>query len=331
MNFERLDHHLKEYTDHEKMYLLSSHSGQKQIFHPSENHLQLFDFKKTSRFLAVAEHTHDYIEMNYVYSGSIVQVINNKKIQLKKGDLIILDTQVCHSIEAPGENDILLAFRFSKEYFITTFFKDFKTDNPMSNFLIKSLFESQKYKRYLYFNIQQEEELDTVIKLLVSEFLKNNHQSLNILHHYISIIFEKLIQYYEKNIPVGTCTTSEKQTKFRFDVLHYLETHFEEVTLVQIATHFNYSPNYFSNLVRKMFQRNFCQLLKEVRFKNALILLDNTSLSIAEICEQVGFSNQNIFYKLFNEKFQLTPKKYRQQKTLGTLDDFIHENNQFLH
>jgi len=316
MNFERLDHHLKEYTDHEKMYLLSSHSGQKQIFHPLENHLQLFDFKKTSRFLAVAEHTHDYIEMNYVYSGSIIQIINNEKIQLNKGDLIILDTQVSHSIEAPGEKDILLAFRFSKDYFIKTFFKDFKTDNPMSNFLIKSLFESQKYKRYLYFNIQKEGELDTVIKLLVIEFLKNNHQSLNILHHYISIVFEKLIQYYENSISLGTCTKSEKQTKLRFDVLHYMDTHFEEVTLVQIATHFNFSPNYFSNLIRKMFHKNFCQLLQEIRFKNALILLDNTSLSIAEICEQVGFSNQNTFYKLFKETFKLSPKKYRQKNNL---------------
>jgi AraC-like DNA-binding protein/mannose-6-phosphate isomerase-like protein (cupin superfamily) len=321
MNFERLDHYLREYTDHEKDYLLSVHSGQKKIFRPLTNHLQLFDFKKTSRFLAVAEHTHDYIELNYVYSGSIIQIINDEEVQLKKGDLIILDTQVSHSIETPGENDILLAFRFSKEYFITTFFKDFKTDNPMSNFLIKSLFESQKYKRYLYFNIQEEEELETVIKLLVIEFLKQDHQSLNILHHYISIIFEKLIQHYEKNIPLDASSKSEKQTKLRFDILHYLDSHFDEVTLAQIAAHFNYSPNYFSNLVRKMFQKNFCQLLKEVRFKNALILLDNTSLSIAEICEQVGFSNQNIFYKLFNEKFHLTPKKYRQQKNHSTSND----------
>jgi AraC-like DNA-binding protein len=151
----------------------------------------------------------------------------------------------------------------------------------------------------------------------VIEFFKNNHQSLNILHHYISIIFEKLIQYYEKSIPVGTCTKSDKQTKLRFDVLHSLETHFEAVTLVQIAAHFNFSPNYFSSLISKMFHKNFCQLLKEIRFKNALILLDNTSLSIAEICAQVGFSNQNIFYKLFHEKFQLSPKKYRQQNSLG--------------
>ncbi|MGM0125561.1 hypothetical protein IGI37_002960 [Enterococcus sp. AZ194] len=313
MNFDELDHYLRQFTEHEQDYLRIINSGQKNIFRPTENHLQLFDFKKTSRFLAVGEHTHEYIELNYVYSGSITQIINDKKIHLKKGDLIILDTQVSHSIEMPGEDDILLAFRFSKEYFMMTFFKDFKTNNPMSDFLIKSLFESQKYKRYLYFNILEETELTYVTKLLVIEFLKDSQQSLNILHHYISIIFEKLIQHYEKNIPSDTTNSSEKQTKLRFDILHYLDENFSDTNLAATADYFNYSPNYFSNLVRKMFHKNYCQLLREVRLKNALILLDNTSLSITEICEQCGFSNQNMFYSLFKEKFHMTPKKYRQQ------------------
>ncbi|KAF1299421.1 hypothetical protein BAU15_01895 [Enterococcus sp. JM4C] len=313
MNFDELDHHLRQLTEHEKDYLAVINSGQPNIFRPTENHLKLFDFKKTSRFLAVGEHTHEYIELNYVYSGSITQIINGKKIQLNKGNLIILDTQVSHSIEMPGENDILLAFRFSKEYFKMTFFKDFKTNNPMSDFLIKSLFESQKYKRYLYFNIQEETELTYILKLLVIEFLNNSQQSLNVLHHYISIVFEKLIQHYEKNIPSDNEKDSEKHTKLRFDILHYLDEHYSTTTLAETAAYFNYSPNYFSNLVRKVFHKNYCQLLREVRLKNALILLDNTSLSIAEICEQSGFSNQNIFYSLFKEKFHMTPKKYRQQ------------------
>ncbi|OJG12734.1 hypothetical protein RU94_GL002009 [Enterococcus asini] len=312
MDFKELDDFLHSYTDHEREYLTKKKMSNEEIaYTPRKSNLKIFDFKKTSRFLSVTEHNHEYIEMNYVYSGEIKQVINNTEILLKKNDLIILDTQVRHSIAPPGKNDILLAFRFSKKYFTKIFFKDFNPDNPISDFLLKSLFESQKYNRYLFFPIQDEFELICILKLLVIELIEHEKTDESIYNHYITIIFEKLLKYYEKALVSNKESSKTKDTKLYFDILSFIEENHQNVTVKSMSQILNYSPNYLSSLIKKITGKNFSQLICEIRLKKAIILLESTNLPISEICEEVGFSNQNTFYTMFEKQFHTTPKKYR--------------------
>lgn len=312
MDFQLLDTYLRTYTKHEKEYLAKSKIDSSSVtYTPKTTNLQFFDFKKTSRFLTVTEHNHDYIEMNYVYSGTIYQKINGEEMKFETGDLIILDTQVKHSIKNPGNDDILLAFRFSKEYFTSNFFKDFNTDNHLSDFLLKSLFESQKYNRYLHFHIKDEFELTCIIKLLVIEFIENSSKNQTIYNHYINILFEKILIHYEKTISSNTTIEHDKQTKLYFDIMNYLEDNYKTATVKEMSTFFNYSPNYLSSLIKLTSDQTFYDLLFKIRLKKALILLENTALSISDICDEIGFSNQNTFYSLFRNEFNTTPKKYR--------------------
>ena len=42
-------------------------------------------------------------------------------------------------------------------------------------------------------------------------------------------------------------------------------------------------------------------------------LLINTNLSVEEIMDRTGFINRGNFFKIFSQKFEMTPKKYREQ------------------
>lgn len=311
MDFNQLDQYLRTYTTHEVDYLNKFNQHESLIFYPKETHLDLFDIKKNSRFLPVAEHNHDYIEMNYVYSGTIQQTINTTTLTLNQNDILILDTQVQHSIMMAHENDIMLAFRFSKDYFINNFFKDFNTDNPISDFLLKSLFESQKYQQYLRFNISEAFDLQKIIQLLIIEFIQNRATFDIIKHHYISIIFEKFLELYRTKLQIDSRTN--KKTRLNFKLLNYLETHYQSVTLNTIAKDFNYTPCYLSSLIKKQTGKTFSQHILDIRFKNALILIENTPLTNAQICEEVGFTNLNAFYKTCQLRLGCSPNQYRKQ------------------
>ena len=65
-------------------------------------------FNKQTRFGMVPLHRHNYIEMNYVYSGTCVQEINGQTVEMYTGDVTILDRDVVHRVLPTGENDILL-------------------------------------------------------------------------------------------------------------------------------------------------------------------------------------------------------------------------------
>ena len=51
--------------------------------------------------------------------------------------------------------------------------------------------------------------------------------------------------------------------------------------------------------------------IQEERLKAAANLLKTTSLPIVEIMQEVGYENITYFYKIFKEKFKITPSIYR--------------------
>lgn len=55
---------------------------------------------KHHRFADMPLHNHDFIEMNYMYSGKCRQMIDGEEIGLEQGQICIIDTHVPHSIYA---------------------------------------------------------------------------------------------------------------------------------------------------------------------------------------------------------------------------------------
>ena len=53
------------------------------------------------------------------------------------------------------------------------------------------------------------------------------------------------------------------------------------------------------------------QFLQRERMTMAAKLLQETDLSIEEICEKVGYSDIKFFYSLFSKNLGISPAKYR--------------------
>lgn len=60
-------------------------------------------FNKQTRFGMVPLHRHNYIEMNYVYSGTCVQEINGQTVEMHTGDVTILDGMWCTGCCPPAK------------------------------------------------------------------------------------------------------------------------------------------------------------------------------------------------------------------------------------
>jgi transcriptional regulator GlxA family with amidase domain len=52
------------------------------------------------------------------------------------------------------------------------------------------------------------------------------------------------------------------------------------------------------------------EFIRSVRLKKAAVLLSQRELSVAEISDQVGFSNAAYFSKCFQEEFNVKPSHY---------------------
>ena len=82
---------------------------------------KLIDIRPHTRFIRFPAHSHNYVEMIYMCQGSTVHTINGDRIELKTGELLILNQNAVQEILPAGEYDIAVNFIVLPEFFNTAF------------------------------------------------------------------------------------------------------------------------------------------------------------------------------------------------------------------
>ena len=97
-------------------------------------------------------------------------------------------------------------------------------------------------------------------------------------------------------------------------ITRYLQEHLaEEVSLSVLAEEFHLSAQYISQLFKNEIGVGFLTYLTNIRMERAKQLLLSTSLSIAEVSEQSGYSDYRVFTKVFKRSEGITPSQYRRE------------------
>ena len=99
-----------------------------------------------------------------------------------------------------------------------------------------------------------------------------------------------------------------------FSVLRYIEEHYADGSLTEIAARLHYELPYISRLIRQATGKNYTELIQEKRLSQAAWLLKNTDRKVDEISLSVGYENISYFHRLFAARFGCSPKKYRDCK-----------------
>ncbi|BBI31215.1 response regulator transcription factor [Cohnella abietis] len=88
------------------------------------------------------------------------------------------------------------------------------------------------------------------------------------------------------------------------------ELYKEGITLDEIASSLQITPEYLSALFTKEVKSNFSTYIKNVRIKHAKTLMLTTELKIFEISAIVGYSDSKYFSRVFKEVTGLSPASY---------------------
>lgn len=331
MTDRELEHRLWEYTASEQEYIknINREFGLKDMAAIENNLEQLRErkvnkyytvgkrhfadkifFKRHSRFNHVMPHCHEYIEMQYVYSGTFCQSVNGKEMVLKKGDVCILDPHTIHDNQMAGEDDIILVFAMAAEVFNNTFFESVKIDNVVSNFLIRCLYEERKNRAYMYFETADYPEVRSVFVQLAKELTEESIGWETVAQGCLLMVFTYLMRIYGEG--QDRAWKADEDYKMRVKVMQYIKDHYLDISLEEMAGEFGFHPNYFCGYVKRIMGRNFKDLVTEERLKRATVLLLETELSAEEVGVKCGFGNQNTFYRKFREKYGVTPKGFRE-------------------
>ena len=97
-------------------------------------------------------------------------------------------------------------------------------------------------------------------------------------------------------------------------ILAYMEAHLFEATLNGLACEMGYSLQYTGVLVKRLLGRSFSALLQERRCAEAANLLKKTDLSVQEIINRVGYTNESFFRDIFKKQYGVSPLSFRKEQ-----------------
>lgn len=260
-----------------------------------------------TRFVAFPEHTHDYVEMVYMCRGQTTHRVNGQEIILRTGELLMLGQNARQSIEPAGEDDIAVNFIVRPAFFsgLLPFLGEEET--PLRRFVVSCL-TGENEEGFLLFRVSDVLPIQNLIENLLFTLLENTPNKRGVLQMTMGLLFAQLLNHTE------TLQLETQEQNAVFSVLRYVEEHYRDGSLSEIAAELHYELSSLSRLIRQKTGRNYTELVQEKRLSQAAWLLRNTGKRVDEIANSVGYENLSYFHRIFAQRFGQSPKKYRDCK-----------------
>lgn len=302
-------HFLKKYSsvryENELMFIFN---GDRK-FHNRHHLIQLHQ-RNNGR---VPYHTYHFVVITYVYTGKMTLLVEDKKIKLNQGDLIILDKYVPHSVLPTSRHDLGINIILSDDFFDGTLMKPIATDEILSAFIVELMNHPYTHTHYLLFQTQSLPLILNCIQNILCEHICPQDFSDSIIDDFIVILLTALTRSdsFHTNLDTGNL----KMQTLLAQISHYIQDHYQEGSLEKMCLSLNFNPSYISKIVRQYTGKTFKQLVNDQRMNQAKILLQNRTLPISEIARLVGINNLTNFYHRFKEMTYLTPNEFRLSMT----------------
>ncbi|MFD0695191.1 response regulator [Paenibacillus sp. GCM10027628] len=166
---------------------------------------------------------------------------------------------------------------------------------------------------------------DWILKLVLDLKLKlksmrlfRNHFSVEILHRELldmdtlEEMGEWMVHFFTSFFVVAEEVKVLSKRPEVLDACQYVSLHLtKKISLDEVAEQLFLNPSYFSRLFKKETGETFIEYVSRMKVERAKELLDQTNMSVAKICESLGYDNHSYFIKMFKTVAGVTPLEYR--------------------
>ena len=231
---------------------------------------------------------HSYWELTYVDKGELLTTIDRVSYHLKQGDLIFYAPMLFHT-QSTFE-------KISSSYLTINFKMNFNHADLLCNKIFS-------LKRDSYFIVTK------LIEELSNDNLYSNDLSLCYLKQLI-IQMLRLDNSYFHSKP----TTHMQQTyenELLNDILLYIDNNiYEKISVSTLCEHFCISTSMLHSLFRKNMNNTAKNYINELKLSKSKELIRNSTHTLSEISEMLGFSSIHYFSKKFKSYFNISPTEY---------------------
>lgn len=231
---------------------------------------------------------HSYWELTYVDKGELLTTIDGVSYHLKQGDLIFY---------APMQFHTQSTFEKISSSYLTI---NFKMNFNHADLLCNKIFS---LKRDSYF----------IVTRLIEELSNDNLYSDDLSLCYLKQLIIQMLRLDNSHFH-SKPTTHMQQTyenELLNDILLYIDDNiYEKISVSTLCDHFCISTSMLHSLFRKNMNNTAKNYINELKLSKSKELIRNSTHTLSEISEMLGFSSIHYFSKKFKSYFNISPTEY---------------------
>ncbi len=271
---------------------------------------KLIQVRTHTRFVHFPRHTHNYIEVIYMCSGSTHHVIDGKDVFLQEGEVLLLNQKAVQEIYPAGMDDVAVNFIVLPEFFDCGLKMMGEEKNLLRDFVIDCLKGENGAAGYIHFKVADILPIQNLLENLIWSIWHRQPNKRSINQITMGLLFLQLMNYTDR-METGF---GNRQQGVMISVLGYVEEHYRDGELSKLAGLLHYDLYWLSREIKKITGKNYTELVQEKRLNQAVYLLEHTNMSVMDIGMSVGYDNMSYFHRIFQKRYGMTPRKYRVTK-----------------
>lgn len=249
----------------------------------------------------------DFFTILLTTEGEFTLSINLKEYLIKKSSLIITSPSDLKATRLNAKNSTLSGVIFT------------------ANFVTRAGMAKNAPDTFKYFSAQKSPvwELDDTDAALVnhcilqlserSRNLKSHSYGTELLYIAFSTFLYEVSNLSKKYAQLQNTRFSRKENLV-IDFVNLMQQQFKSNrSLKQFASQMNVTPEYLTETVKEITGKTAGEIIDDFVIQEAKMMLDIPHLSIAEIADELHFSDQSFFGKFFKRHEGLSPKEYRRR------------------
>lgn len=252
--------------------------------------------------------THDLISIHIV-RGKLEMEVNHETVTLNERQIISIMPGSIFKLTQNSPDLLYFGFAIHIER-LTKMLKSLHIETSLSE-------RSQCFYKHQG-NVQTLSDSLKIYKLIKEELSLPAYQTQPlVIQRYCEILTLKDYKLYEDSERAIAAPTNNRQEELFHQFLQLLEGNYlKERNTGFYASQLCISPKYLSSIIKEQSGKTCAEWIDEYISFNARTLLKDSTLSIKQISDRLGFPSQSIFGRFFKKINGVSPKEFRNRQDI---------------
>lgn len=245
-------------------------------------------------------HWHRELEILYILNGHATVNMDGERYELDSLDAIVVDYAKIHEVIYELPQTMGICIHVSRQLL-----RRFINDSELLAIQCAGKRLTEEQTEYY-------SELCSYLKELTVLYVnqKNTYElkSTALILNILACLIEHFSEPVTQAISDAKVSNMERLER----ICDYVEHHYqEEITLQEAADELGLNKEYFCRFFKQNTGNSFIRYVNQVRINHIYQDLLHTDESVQDIMERHGFYNQKLFYRMFKERYDCTPREAR--------------------